>query len=101
LAAAALLLALSLESTTAFDMDELSDTADLSDLREPAGVPSVVAKSDLSLVQEVAKQGAAATVKIWDKSFSQAAVGAAQVQLERVVDTLGRRHPELLGEAAM
>ena len=84
----------------AFDMGELSDASDLSDLRTPAGAQAVAPKSDLSLVQEGAKQGAATTVKIWDKSFSQAAVGRARVQLDRVVDTLGRRHPELLGEAA-
>ena len=83
-----------------WDLEQLSDSSDLSDLRAPPAPARGMAKesvaSHLNLVQETST----AKVKIWDKSFSQAQVGAARMQLDRVVNDLGRRHPELLGEAA-
>jgi len=51
-------------------------------------------------VQAKAKESTSATVKIWDKSFSKSSVSMAQAKLGEVVERLGRRHPELLGEAA-
>ena len=86
------------------DISDLLEPSDISDISsvdimpvEPKSSPSV---REMTLLEETAKEGEGAQVTIWDKSFSRAQVSIAQKRLQQILETLGRRRPEILGEAA-
>jgi hypothetical protein len=74
--------------------------------KEPSAVTELVdegAQAQVSLEAKTAAktQGkAGAMVKIFDKTFSMSKVSAVKAQFRRVLHAVGKRHPELLGEAA-